>query len=559
MANIQTPTINRIYKVKEYDLTHTAIKMGNMYMCTDTQNLYYDSADNRRDRYSYIGVRTLQELQYKITPSLYGVYYCWEDNSLWIWLNKWKSLWSNYTYPSAYMYDTNNHINDIYIENGAGIVVDNNGLLKDGSVVIRDVNRLIKGKIYIDEDDNVLGISSFLGGGIRILPSGRNSTNGELYIRDIPVETNDGILYVPYATIRSAFATMNDEMYVDYSENPDTDPSGYPNPEHKYRVFHEGNLDTSAIRILTPTEIYNKLLDDSVPNPMNFNVAKVGGKTIDEIALVNHTHTTSNISDFVSASRAQADVEIKQLINTSSGEGIDASYNSATNELSFSAHNFGITLSGGVRGSAIVSHLSDTNIDVTVDPSKHAHNNYILRMDSLQEQINLIQFDPALYYTKSAVDTMIGDITPTSTPVVGKPLLVNSSGILNGTTAYAKELDHNITITCTGGVSGTIALDTSQSAITSNLSIDTTSANFNQAVNTIINAKVYKINLGNGTDTSFIVRHGLNATDLITQYRSNVTGEVVMLSDTVLDGDRLQVDADSVLANNEIKLTIFAL
>lgn len=557
MANIQTPTINRIYKVKEFDMSRTAITMGNMYMCTDTQNLYYDSSNLQRDKYNYIGVRTLQELQYKITPTLYAVYYCWEDNSLWIWLNKWKSLWTDYNYPSAYIYDNNNHITDIYIENGAGTVVDNNGLLKDGSVVIRDARRLIKGKIYIDEDTNELDISSFSGGGIRLIPNGKNDTHGELLIKDIPVEQDNDIIYVPYATLRAAFSTLNDEMFVDYAENPLLDPSPYPNETHKYKVFHEGNLDTSAIKVMTPLEVYNKLIDDSIPDPMAFNVLKVGGKTIDEISLVGHKHTSTDITDFVSATRAQADVEIKQLINTSTGEGIDASYNSATNELLLSAHNFGITLSGGVRGTATVTHLSDTNIEVTVDPTKHIHNNYVLRMDSLQEQIDLIDFDPALYYNKTAVDNMIDAITPTVNPVVGKPLMINSSGILNGTTANAKQLDHNIVITYTGDVSGTTTLDTSLSSISTTMTIDTSSAGFSNAVNTITDARAYKVNIGNGTDTSFVIRHNLNSQDLIVQFRSNTTGESVVLSDTIIDNNRIQVDSTSVLATDEIRVIIY--
>ena len=36
MANIQTISINRIYKVKEFDLLTIANKVGNMYLCMDT-------------------------------------------------------------------------------------------------------------------------------------------------------------------------------------------------------------------------------------------------------------------------------------------------------------------------------------------------------------------------------------------------------------------------------------------------------------------------------------------------------------------------------------------
>lgn len=61
-------------------------------------------------------------------------------------------------------------------------MIDNNGLLKDGSVVIRDNNRIVKGKLYIDNTNNNLVISSFLGGGLRILPNGSSESPGALVI-----------------------------------------------------------------------------------------------------------------------------------------------------------------------------------------------------------------------------------------------------------------------------------------------------------------------------------------------------------------------------------------
>mgnify|MGYP001624390526 CR=1 FL=1 len=39
---ITTPVINRIIRMTEFDLLRTAIKQGNMYMCLDSQKLYFD-------------------------------------------------------------------------------------------------------------------------------------------------------------------------------------------------------------------------------------------------------------------------------------------------------------------------------------------------------------------------------------------------------------------------------------------------------------------------------------------------------------------------------------
>lgn len=246
MATITTPVINRIYKLTEFDLLRTSITEGNMYMCTDSYKLYYDQTNSERVTYEYTGVKTINDLQHNITPS-YGVtYYCWEDNSLWVWLNKLIVLWSDYTYPSAYIYDNwvdnKGDIRGIYRYDQPGAPADDNGLLKDGSVVVRDRNRLIKGKIYVDDNNDNLVISSFLGGGVRLLPNGLNDSYAELYLNDDPEE---------YSYIRSQFRILNNEVYVDYTEKPEEDNNEYKTNEHKYKLLHTGN--TKYISTYTTT------------------------------------------------------------------------------------------------------------------------------------------------------------------------------------------------------------------------------------------------------------------------------------------------------------------
>ena len=203
-----------------------------MYMCLDTQRLYYDETDNKRVTYGYTGVNTRNDLMYYITPTYGMTYYCWEDNSLWLWNNKWVALYSDGSYPDAYVYDDNRNIIDVYGE--PNTPVDTNGLLKDGSVVIRDRNRIIKGKIFIEESNDNMTISSFLGGGIRLLPNGKMTGDGELFIGDVPrvdsetgetiTDTETGeILYDTKATVRAAFSILNNEGYIDYSETPQSD------------------------------------------------------------------------------------------------------------------------------------------------------------------------------------------------------------------------------------------------------------------------------------------------------------------------------------------------
>lgn len=450
---VSTPKIKKIIRMTEFDQICTSITEGNMYMCTDSLKLYYDSTATTRDIYAYTGVKTINDLMYNITPNYGTSYYCWEDNSLWIWMNKWITIWSDSQYPSAYIYDdypsssSPSSLNGIYTD-----VLDNNGLLGDGSVVIRDINRIIKGKLYVNDDNDNLTFSSYLGGAIRFLPNGKMTTDGEMLIGD------EGKSF-----IRSEWNVMNNQIYVDYSEEPGEDPSieELKKSSHRYMVFHEGNLDASLIKPLTGEDIYNKLMTDpNLPDDFDFSVTQISGKHIDDLSLVGHTHTTSEISDFITASRAQADVEIRTVMNALAGDGLTIVPNSASSTYTMSANSFTLSFRGGARGSGTVNHLTDTVINLTVDPTQHIHSNYIQRMDNLQTQINQINaMDPNDYYLKTQIDTMINNVSGTAVPTPGKPLLVNNDGILPAPSLAANKLTNERTITFKGDIQGVLTTD----------------------------------------------------------------------------------------------------
>ena len=456
MSTVNTPKVNRIYRMTEFDQLRTAIKEGNMYICTDSLQMYYDESAVKRSKYTYTGIKTINDLMYNTTPNYGTSYYCWEDNSLWLWLNKWITLWSDTNYPSAYIYTTYpttenpGTLNSVYNINN---VLDNNGLLQDGSVVIRDGHRIIKGKLFVNDENDNLTFSSFLGGGIRLLPNGEVDTNGELFIGD---EGN--------SFLRSSLSLMNNEGYVDYSEHPELDKNPYKNDSHKYKVYHEGNLDTSAILEMTPQKVYEKLQDKSLPDPLDLSVSMISGKTIEDLALKDHTHLATNITNFNEESRKQAAVEIRTVMTGLTGEGVTVS-TVGTNNYKLSANNFTLTLGGGVTGSAVVKHLSDTTLNVTVDPTKHIHENYVTRMDDLQGQINDINaMDKNDYYTISQVDNLLDDVKGTTTPTPGKPFLVNKDGMLPVNVSSADKLSHSRTITFQGDITGILSTDFSQNS-----------------------------------------------------------------------------------------------
>ena len=473
MATVQTPKINRIIRLTEFDLLRTAIKQYNMYMCLDSGKLYYDVDTSRRVVYAYTSVKTLNDLQNNVIPSLGVTYYCWEDNSLWLWMNRWISIYSDSTYPSAYAYDDEDNLTEIYRYGLTNLPADDNGLLKDGSVVIRDRNRIIKGKMYIADNNDNFVLSSYLGGGMLFLPNGKMSEAGTLYLSDFDIhndsqETEE----TKYSYLKSQLHIIDNELYVDYSQNPGYDDNLYQNDSHLYKVYHEGNLDSAALEILTPLDLYNKLLDSSLPNPLQFNVTKLNGKTDEDFALKVHTHTSSDITDFNTAAQQQAEISIRSVLNTIDGKGIDITFYSADSRYVISANDFNINLTGGVYGVGTVQHLDDVTIHTTVDPNQHIHQNYIDRMDLLQDQINnLVTIDPEDYYTKPEVDNLISEITGTTVPTAGKPLLVNDSLVLPGIAQTAQALDHNIQLNLIGEATGGVSLDTTQNSLDLNVTL----------------------------------------------------------------------------------------
>lgn len=564
MATIQTPKINRIYKMTEFDVLRTSVKMGNMYICVDSLNMYYDRGTAIRDRqlYPYTGVRTVNELFYMITPDRGVTYYCWEDNSLWYWNNKWVALYSETTYPSAYVYDdipstTNpSGINSIYRYDMPNMPADDNGLLKDGSVVVRDRNRIIKGKIYVNDENDNMTISSYLGGGMRFLPNGKTSTDGEFWVGDIYKEV-DGVTQVfPLATLRAELTILNNEMYINYAEHPENDISDYKNNEHIYKVYHEGNLDVSAIKIMTPQQIYDKLLDDSLPTVFDFNVKKLQGHNADYFARAQHTHSSSDISDLYATIVDQAGIAVKSIFNHIVGKGISGSFDTTRNILTLDVNDFTLTFGGGVSGSGTITDLGDTVIDLVVDGTKHSHANYETTMASLQAQIDAIETDTSSTYTRAQIDAKVDAVTGTTTPTAGKPLLVNAQGILPAKSSQAVQLDHYIDIAITGAVTGTGRVNGSETSLT----IDTElgdSALISSMITTKINERNIATPIGDGTSTIFTVRHNLNTENIIVQFRDVNTKEEVYLSNKTLDANRIQIESSTPIANGGVMVLIY--
>ncbi len=237
-------TTDKVIRLTEYDLLRTAKTPGNYYATTDGRKLYRDESSTVRTLVDAVQIPTEKQRLYDSFQKIYGkLYYVWESSVLYIWNNRWEVLKGNPDYPSAFQYIDG----EIYDVGDMTSDVKGNGILGDGSVVIRDVNRIIKAKLYIDETNDNLVIASFLGGGIKVLPNGNMENTGALYLNPTTIGEQDidglGQHYCQ-------FENINGEMYVIYdSDHWHVDENKYKDlhPDHRYLVWHQGNLDATPL------------------------------------------------------------------------------------------------------------------------------------------------------------------------------------------------------------------------------------------------------------------------------------------------------------------------
>lgn len=455
MASVTTPTINKIIRLNNYDLLGKKCVKNNMYMCLDTLQLWYDESDSKRSLYGYVGVDTVNDLQNNIIPEFGITYYCWESNSLWLWMNRWICIYTDGKYPSAYRTD-NGTIDAIYLDDQNPTIVDNNGLLRDGSVVIRDANRIIKGRIYVNDETDNLTLSSYLGGGVRILPNGAFSTEGELYIDDHSI-----------AHLRGEWNVLNNEMFVDYTERPSTDDNPYKTDKHRYKVWHEGNLQLSDLE-LTGENIYNKLKDGQkngeLPSPFEFNVNQLNGLKSTDFALKNHIHKSTDISDFKEAAQANSLQMMIDKLTNMVYKGAKITWSESTKKFTLSTDNFILAFTGGATGQGTVVNNTNTTIALDIDPDKHTHQDLIDRIEDLETSSGK---DLSDYYNKKETENLLNDMFTTS-PTPGKALLVNDDKNLPGNALTASDLDHDTKLKLEGDITGEVLFGYDKLSLTMN-------------------------------------------------------------------------------------------
>lgn len=204
----------RIIKCSQYDMLNTTPVVGQIYFCTDTRLLFKDNGPTKenRSRFNAIVLYTDHERLNSIKPTIGKFYYVEATNQLWLFDTRWVlKIGSNSTY-NAYAVSDSQIIEGSYISpvinkddtiigpNGDKII-DNNGLLGDGSVGIRDSNRIIRGLLKSDNVYQQLVFNSYLDNGFLFIP------NSHLPYRDL--STSLGALHL---TVDRDISDINEKL-----------------------------------------------------------------------------------------------------------------------------------------------------------------------------------------------------------------------------------------------------------------------------------------------------------------------------------------------------------
>lgn len=287
-----------IQKITSYDLLQIPIKCGQIYYVTDTRCLYKDMGytRNERMRQSAIILNTDYERNCSIRPQNGKQYYVIENNFLWRYDTKWYLIDGDIKQYNAYGYSSLSSISpvvntDDYITSNitGDRIIDNNGLLGDGSVVVRDGNRIIKARAHISSD-NSIAIQSYLDNGFSFYPyslvnsSVENNKIGSLHLSvDRKLEGD------------SLTQTLNHKGKADYYGDFNIHGTGYIIKEVDYTKY---NLTTIPQKDQQLTFTFNTSLVDKSDNGItytryyNFTI-NVIDKNSATIRIVTYTNLTS--------------------------------------------------------------------------------------------------------------------------------------------------------------------------------------------------------------------------------------------------------------------------
>ena len=176
-------------------------KMGQIYFLTDSRLLYKDFGNDISQRLKFNAIILYNESDRvnNIKPVVGKFYYVEATNCLWLYDTRWilkignEYQYNTYTDENGYIspvINTDESITGFYGDK----IIDNNGLLGNGAVVVRDNNRMTKGTIESNNIDNYLVYKSFQDNGMLFIPNGHlpyNDLSTSLGALHLTVDRNE--------------------------------------------------------------------------------------------------------------------------------------------------------------------------------------------------------------------------------------------------------------------------------------------------------------------------------------------------------------------------------
>ena len=292
----------------QYDLFKLKAVTGQMYYCTDTNVLYKDNGPNKesRTRFNAIIVNTNYERLNSIKPVIGKFYYVKDTNELWMFDTRWRLRISESTAYNTYAIageptssGGHSYLSPIinaseFITGKSGDkIIDNNGLLGDGSVIIRDSNRIARGIISADLAYQHLVFNSYLDNGFLFLPNSHLPYNnlstslGALHLgvdREIN-STNSGLNLSGQARYYGTWNNYGDMYVIDKIEH-----------DGSVGVDYTPNLDEIILKIFIKCSTTKKEYDGSSKKVTTYitirpistteaiaNIASVNANTTDSV------------------------------------------------------------------------------------------------------------------------------------------------------------------------------------------------------------------------------------------------------------------------------------
>ena len=171
--------MNIVNTIDAYDLAVLPYVSGRWYRVgssLSTYSFYRDTLDARNNpARMQIPVKVVPTDAVRLSCTDDGYYYVASRNVIGLLSNgTWTAVTDSYaSEPAAVMYSADGTRTDVTD------VIDNNGLLKDGSVVIRDSNRIIRAILSVDSEGDIQ-IKPCMSGGLKLY----DNTGGYIHLKD---------------------------------------------------------------------------------------------------------------------------------------------------------------------------------------------------------------------------------------------------------------------------------------------------------------------------------------------------------------------------------------